>query len=187
MAGLASRWSIEPPGTRGTCSGTCHGSRVDTRSDPFRGSDGVTAGVTRGIREHEARHEDSASGLSGQKLSKVGADAVSAVLHRLCAGERDLAAEDLESRSDVDRGTESLLRGGGIPVDGPPTVGMMKYRASVTFETDSSAPETHRVEISAGSHQTAASRAVKAAKTAYPNRRPSSIVVLLELDRTCAE
>ena len=55
-----------------------------------------------------------------------------------------------------------------------------KYTASVTYENESSAPETVKVEISAGSHQTAASRAIKAAKPQLRGKRPTSIVVLLE-------
>jgi hypothetical protein len=60
----------------------------------------------------------------------------------------------------------------------------MRYLAAVTFENDHGAPETHRAEIQTGSHQRAASLAVRAAKAVLPNRRPSSIVIVLQLDRS---
>lgn len=60
---------------------------------------------------------------------------------------------------------------------------MTKYLASVTFENAQGAPETHREVIEAASHQKAASSAVRAAKRMLPGRRPTSIVILLELDR----
>ena len=63
----------------------------------------------------------------------------------------------------------------------------MRYLASVTFENATGRPETHKQVIEAGSHQTAASRAVRAARKMLPNRRPSSIVVVLELDRQAEE
>jgi len=62
-----------------------------------------------------------------------------------------------------------------------------QYGASVTFEFPEAAPETARMAIVAGSHQKAASEAVREAKRRFPGRRPSSIVVLLELDRETAK
>lgn len=59
----------------------------------------------------------------------------------------------------------------------------MRYLAAVTFENAAGEPETHRLTVEAGSHQKAASTAVRAAKAALPNRRPTSIVILLEPDR----
>lgn len=59
----------------------------------------------------------------------------------------------------------------------------MRYSASVTFETPAGAPETVKTTIEAASHQKAASRAINEAKVALPNRRPCSIVVVLELER----
>jgi hypothetical protein len=60
---------------------------------------------------------------------------------------------------------------------------VMRYLASVTFESPTGAPETLKTDIAAGSHQKAASVAVRAAKALYPNRRPCSIVIVLELER----
>lgn len=57
-----------------------------------------------------------------------------------------------------------------------------QYTASVTFESLTAAPETARMPVEAASHGKAASRAVQAAMKQYPGRRPSSIVVLLQLD-----
>jgi hypothetical protein len=57
------------------------------------------------------------------------------------------------------------------------------YRASVTFENESSAPETIKATIEAAGHQTAARRALDAAKRALPNRKPSSIVLVLDWER----
>ncbi len=59
----------------------------------------------------------------------------------------------------------------------------MTYRASVTYEFPSAAPETVKLSIEAASHGKAASVAVKALKAAHPGRQPSSIVVVLELER----
>lgn len=56
----------------------------------------------------------------------------------------------------------------------------MTFKTSVTFEFNEAAPETVKGEIVCGKAETAAHRAVKAAKKARPNTRPSSIVVLLE-------
>ncbi len=57
---------------------------------------------------------------------------------------------------------------------------MTRYRAACTFEFLEDAPETWRGEIEAGNAHIAASRAVKAARRAFPRRRPASIAVLLE-------
>jgi hypothetical protein len=54
------------------------------------------------------------------------------------------------------------------------------YRYACTFEFDEAAPETVRGEIVAEKPETAAFRAVKAAKTAKPNTRFRSLVVQLE-------
>ena len=58
----------------------------------------------------------------------------------------------------------------------------MKYSASVTYEFPLAAPETVRLEIEAPSHGTAARRAFQALKKAHPRRRPSSIVLVLDMD-----
>lgn len=63
----------------------------------------------------------------------------------------------------------------------PPLKRGVRYRAAVTFESLTAAPETYRTELVAGSHQKAASRAMIEAKRAYPGRRPCSIVILLDL------
>jgi hypothetical protein len=57
---------------------------------------------------------------------------------------------------------------------------MALFRWCVTFEFDEQAPETVRGEIVAGKAETAAHRAIKAAKKERPNTRARSIVVLLE-------
>lgn len=59
----------------------------------------------------------------------------------------------------------------------------MRYTASVTFENATGVPETVKTAIVAASHQKAASMAMREAKKALPGRRPSSIVVVLELER----
>ena len=59
----------------------------------------------------------------------------------------------------------------------------MRYRASVTYEFPTVAPDTVWLPIVAASHQKAASVAVRALKLAHPGRQPSSIVVVLELER----
>ena len=61
----------------------------------------------------------------------------------------------------------------------------MQFRTSVTFEFPTQAPETTRTAIVAGKAETAAHRALRAAKKAMPNRKPTSIVVLLEPEREC--
>lgn len=55
------------------------------------------------------------------------------------------------------------------------------YQASVSFEYDFQPVQTVRAEIAAASHMKAASRAVVAAIKAFPNSRPRSIVVVLEV------
>ena len=64
---------------------------------------------------------------------------------------------------------------------------MATYRAAVTFENGNTAPETVRTTLEAGSRQRAAALAVRAAKTRLKNRRPTSIVILLEPDRSDGE
>jgi hypothetical protein len=59
----------------------------------------------------------------------------------------------------------------------------MRYRASVTFEFLTEPPETVRTEIVAGKPETGAHRALREARRQLPNRRPCSIVVVLELER----
>jgi len=54
------------------------------------------------------------------------------------------------------------------------------FRASVTWESKSVAPETVRTQIVAASWQSAASQAVRVAKKASPGKRASSLVVVLE-------
>jgi hypothetical protein len=54
------------------------------------------------------------------------------------------------------------------------------FQWAVTFELAEAAPETVRGEIVAEKPETAAFRAVKAAKTAKPNTRFRSLAVLIE-------
>jgi len=63
----------------------------------------------------------------------------------------------------------------------------MRYRASATLEFPTAQPETVRTTIDARTHRKAASQAITALLKAHPGRRPSSIVVVLELDRTESE
>ncbi len=59
------------------------------------------------------------------------------------------------------------------------------YQASVSFESDTAAVLTHRVEVVAPNAEKAASQAIRLARRAYPNQRPRSLVVVLEeLGRT---
>jgi hypothetical protein len=53
-------------------------------------------------------------------------------------------------------------------------------RYAVTFEYQSDAPETIRGEIDVSNPSLGVRRAFEAAKRAYPHRRWSSVVVLLE-------
>lgn len=55
------------------------------------------------------------------------------------------------------------------------------YTASVSLEYDYQPVQTVRVEIVAASHIKAASRAVREAIRTFPNARPRSIVVVLEI------
>lgn len=57
------------------------------------------------------------------------------------------------------------------------------FRASVTLENLSTAPESWTGEFEVGSAVKAASSAVRAAFKALPNRRPTSVVVLVEYPR----
>ena len=59
----------------------------------------------------------------------------------------------------------------------------MRYFASVTFESLSGPPETVQVPIEAGKPETAAHRALRAARKQLRSRQPCSIVVVLELER----
>lgn len=56
----------------------------------------------------------------------------------------------------------------------------MRFMASVTFESDTQAPRSHRVEIEAGSPQSAASQAVRAARKAHKGVRWSSVAIVIE-------
>jgi hypothetical protein len=58
---------------------------------------------------------------------------------------------------------------------------MRRYFAACTFEFPQAQPETWRGAIAAGSPQRASYLALKAARKAFPKRKPSSIVVLLEV------
>jgi hypothetical protein len=62
----------------------------------------------------------------------------------------------------------------------PVTEDAMRFRASVSFESDTQPVRTYRGEISAGSCDRASSLAVKAARRACPNARWRSLVVVLE-------
>ena len=62
----------------------------------------------------------------------------------------------------------------------------MRYRASVTFEYDEKAPETLQTTITVPNAALGARRALEAAKAAYPNRRWSSVVIVLEREREAA-
>lgn len=55
-----------------------------------------------------------------------------------------------------------------------------RFMASVTLESDTQAPRTHRAEISASSPQKAASLAVRAARKEFSGARWSSLVVVLQ-------
>ena len=55
-----------------------------------------------------------------------------------------------------------------------------RFLASVTLESDTQAPRTHRSEISAASPQKAASTAIRGARRAFSGARWSSLVVVLQ-------
>jgi hypothetical protein len=55
------------------------------------------------------------------------------------------------------------------------------YRASVSFEYDLQPVQTVRQEIIAANAPLAARRALEGARRAFPNARPRSIVVVLEV------
>lgn len=55
------------------------------------------------------------------------------------------------------------------------------YTASVSFEYDEACPQTFRGAIVAANGAQAARRAYEAAQKAFPNSRPKSIVVVLEV------
>jgi hypothetical protein len=57
------------------------------------------------------------------------------------------------------------------------------FAVSVTYEFPTAAPETVKGEFVGGSPQKAASQALRLARTRFPGRRPSSIVVVLEMER----
>ena len=59
------------------------------------------------------------------------------------------------------------------------------FRATVSLESDTQPVQTHRMEIQAATAQKAASRAVQAARKAFPGSRPRSIVVVLEEMARC--
>jgi hypothetical protein len=59
----------------------------------------------------------------------------------------------------------------------------MTYGYSATFEFNSEAPETIKGELDAKSHASAARDAVKKLRAAHPGRKPTSILVLLDLRR----
>lgn len=56
----------------------------------------------------------------------------------------------------------------------------MRYRASVTFESDTQPPRVYRGEIVAGSAHTAASRALREARKEHKGVRYTSIAMVLE-------
>jgi len=56
----------------------------------------------------------------------------------------------------------------------------MRFRASVSFESDLQPVRTYRGEIVALSPAKAASRALRAARSTYPKSRWRSVVVVLE-------
>ncbi len=56
----------------------------------------------------------------------------------------------------------------------------MVYKASITFEYDLQAPETHRTQIEVPNASLGARRAMEAARRAYPRRSWRSAVIVLE-------
>ena len=54
------------------------------------------------------------------------------------------------------------------------------YRYSVTFENDTTAPDTAKGELAVPNPSLGVRRAFEAAKRQYPGRQWSSVVVLLE-------
>lgn len=56
-----------------------------------------------------------------------------------------------------------------------------RYRYSATAEFDEAAPETVRDEVAARQAHLAAKAALLALRKAHPGRRPSSLVIVLEM------
>jgi hypothetical protein len=56
-----------------------------------------------------------------------------------------------------------------------------RYRYSATYEFDEAAPETVRGEVAARQPHLAAKAALVALKKAHPGRRPTSLVIVLEV------
>jgi hypothetical protein len=63
----------------------------------------------------------------------------------------------------------------------------MRFSASVTFESNTTAPKSHRCEIEAGSPQSAASRAIRLARREHKGVRWSSVVVVIEKIESAAK
>jgi len=62
---------------------------------------------------------------------------------------------------------------------GQPMRGPQRFQAAVTMEYETQAPETWRGEIVVPNARLGARRALEAAQKAYPNRKWSSVVILL--------
>jgi hypothetical protein len=60
----------------------------------------------------------------------------------------------------------------------------MDFLAVVTFESTTQPPRVYQGEIAAGSAQSAASKAIRAARKAHKKAQWSSMVVVLMKDRT---
>lgn len=56
----------------------------------------------------------------------------------------------------------------------------MRYKAALTFESDTQAPKTYRTEIGPGSASAVVSRLVRLAIKAIPGARWSSLCIILE-------
>jgi len=57
---------------------------------------------------------------------------------------------------------------------------MKAWTYAVTYEYENEAPDCHRGEAKATSIATAAARALRVAKKAFPRKRPRSVVVLIQ-------
>jgi len=58
----------------------------------------------------------------------------------------------------------------------------MTFDYSVSFEYQEAPPDTVKGQVIAATAVTAAARAVKAARVQLPNKRPSSLVIVLEVE-----